>query len=292
MCFTFRTATTNDTNMAKSGKQAKKDHAAEGLAASANNEASLTATHLSALLEQHRAALTADFKSSFANLDTKLDQIQATVSGQGQRITDLESNAEEVNQRLELLEAMCTSLQGDNVQLKAKLSDLEGRSRRQNIRIVGLPESVEGNRPTAFFSQLLFDLFGEKTLSSIPELDRAHRSLAPKPGPKDRPRPVIIRFHRFQVKEQVIREARKRTDLEYNGHRLRFYDDYTADVLKQRAEYKDVMAELYKRGLRPSLLFPAKLRITLQNGEKKWVSSVSDATRFIDKPAGGSSTPP
>lgn len=61
--------------------------------------------------EQHTAALDADFKSSFASLDTKLDKIQAVASGQEQRIIDLESNAEEVSQGLEQLEASSCSLQ-------------------------------------------------------------------------------------------------------------------------------------------------------------------------------------
>ncbi len=157
--------------------------------------------------ERHRASLAADFKSSFASLETKLDKIQAVVSGQGQRITDLESNAEEVSQHLQQLEATCSAMQEDNKWLKSKLSALEGRIRRQNIRILGLPESVEGSRPTAFFSQPLLDVLGKQIFPSPQELDRAHHSLAPKPGPRDRPCPIIICFHRYQMKDLVMREA-------------------------------------------------------------------------------------
>ena len=236
---------------------------------------------ISDLLEQHRAAIAAEFKSSFASMDAKLDSIQAVVSSQGKRITDLEENAETVCGRLEQLEATCSSLQEDNKLLKAKLSDLEGRSRRQNVRIVGLPESFEGTRPTAFFSELLVEVFGDQVLPSLPELDRAHRTLAPKPGPHERPRSVVIRFHRYQTKDLIMKEARKQGELEYHGHKLRFYEDYSAEVVKQRAEYKRAMAELYQRGLRPSLLFPARLRITLQSGERKWLRSVSEASNYI-----------
>lgn len=267
--------------MSRSGKNAKKDSVAEGTAASASSAASIAVENISDLLERHRASLAADFKSSFASLESKLDKIQVEVAGQGRRISDLEANANQTSQHLQQLEATCSELQEDNKWLKSKLSDLEGRSRRQNIRIVGLPEALEGPRPTAFFSQLLVEVLGEQTLTSPPELDRAHRSLAPKPGPRDRPRPVIVRFHRYQMKDLVMREARKQGELDFRGHKLRFYEDYSTDVLKKRGEYKDVMAELYQRGLRPSLLFPAKLRITLQSGEKKWLTSVTEATDFI-----------
>lgn len=271
--------------MSKSTKSGKKDQSSESASAGANTAnvagGALTAAHVSDLLEELRAKISGDIKSSFDTLDTKLDKIQADVSGHGQRISDLESNAEDVSLRLEQLEATCATLQEDNKSLKSKLSDLEGRSRRQNLRIVGLPESVEGPRPTAFFSKLLVEVFGDQTLSSPPELDRAHRSLIPKPAPGERPRPVIIRFHRFQIKDLVMREARKLGTVEYRGHKLRFYEDYTAEVMKKRAEYKNVMAELYNRGLRPSLLFPAKLRVTLPGGEKRWLTSVSEAANFI-----------
>ena len=147
------------------------------------------------------------------------------VSGQGKRITDLEENAEAVCGRLDQLEATCSSLQEDNKSLKSKLSNLEGRSRRQNVRIVGLQESLEGARPTAAFSQLLVEVFGDQVLPSPPELDRAHHTLAPKPGPRERPHPVIIRFHRYQIKDLIVRESRKKGELEYHGHKLRFYKD-------------------------------------------------------------------
>ena len=196
-----------------------------------SSSASIIMPELSTLLEEHRKALSADFKSSFEALTTTLDGLHSTVTDHGQRISSLEENANEVDLCLQQLETACSTptLQHDNESLKAKLADLEGRSRRQNIRIIGLPESLEGSIPTTFFSQLLVDVFGMEVLSSPPELDRAHWSLAPKPATGHKPRPVIIRLHRFQVKHMLIREARRRGDL----HKIQLYDDYSPDVLKR-----------------------------------------------------------
>lgn len=246
-----------------------------------SSSASVTLADLSSLLDEQRKAISADFKSSFEALTTTLEGLHSTVTEHGQRISSLEDNSNEVDLRLQQLETACSTLQQDNVLLKAKVADLEGRSRRQNIRIIGLPESLEGPRPTVFFSELLVDVFGTEVLPSPPELDRAHRSLAPKPATGDKPRPVILRLHRFQVKDLLIREARRRGDLFYKEHKIRLYEDYSSDVLKQRAEYKSSMAELYKRGYKPALLFPAKLRISLPNGEKTWIKSVSEADKFV-----------
>ena len=242
---------------------------------------SISMAEISALLEEHRSALAADFKSSFESLSSKFDTLHAKVIDHGQRISSLEDTATDTDHRILQLEAACSAMQSANETLKAKVADLEGRSRRQNVRIIGLPENIEGTRPSAFFSQLLLDVFGSEVLGSLPELDRAHRSLAPKPAPGERPRPVIIRFHRFQTKDLVIREARKRGELLYNGHKIRLYEDYSPDLLKQRAEYKSCMADLYQRGYKPALLYPAKLRITLPNGERAWLRSVAEATKFV-----------
>lgn len=237
---------------------------------------------ISELLDQHRQVLAADFKTSFNQLESKFDQVCSTVDEHGQRLSSLELTSEDLSQRVSELENVCSSLRESNSKLTAKVVDLEGRSRRQNIRILGLAESIEGGRPTAFFSDLLCEVFGKETLPSPPEIDRAHRSLTAKPAPGQRPHPVILRLHRYQVKDLLIREARRRGKLDYHGQQVRVVEDYSPEVLSQRAEYREVMADLYKRGLKPSLLYPARLRITLPDGDKKWLRSTDEARRYID----------
>lgn len=255
----------------KSSKSVKKDDSA----------ANLTMEAISALLEQHREALACDFKTSFSTLETKFEQVRTAVEDHGQRLASLELASEDLGQRVSELENLCTGLSENNSKLMAKVIDLEGRSRRQNLRILGLAESTEGGRPTEFFSGLLCEIFGKETLPSPPEIDRAHRSLAARPAPGQRPRPVILRLHRYQIKDLLIREARRRGKLDYRGQQIRVVEDYSPEVVSQRAEYKDVMSELYNRGLKPSLLYPARLRITLPSGDKKWLRSADEAQKYI-----------
>lgn len=129
---------------------------------------------LTAMLEEHRAALSTEFRGAVSTLETKLDSIHSKVEDQEQRIISLDSNVNAVRQRIDTLEASYAALANDNAKLKAKAMNLEGRSRRNNVRIIGLPESIEGPRPTEFFSELLVEVLGGQVLLSPPELDRAH----------------------------------------------------------------------------------------------------------------------
>ena len=73
------------------------------------------------------------------------------------------------------VEAKLATVSEENAKLKAKLTDLEIRSHRNNIRVVGLPENIEGAQSTDFFSQLLMEVLGKHILDSAPELERAHQ---------------------------------------------------------------------------------------------------------------------
>ncbi|OON90578.1 MAG: hypothetical protein ATN33_02640 [Epulopiscium sp. Nele67-Bin001] len=103
-----------------------------------------------------------------------------------------------------------------------------------------------------------------------PELDQAHRVLVAKPQNRAGPELVIIRLHRYQVKDQIIRVAHKRHGKhQYGESTVHIFEDYTLEVLEQQAKYRDVMPKLYGLGVKPSLLYSARLQITLQNSARK-----------------------
>ena len=168
---------------AKGGKSGKKDDAI----------VSLTLEAITKLLEEQREALATEFKTSFSQLDSKLDQTRLAVEGHGQRVSSLELAAEDLSHRVMDLESIFLTLRDENARLKAKVTDLESQSRSQNIRILGLPDSIESGSPIEFFSKLLCEIFGNNTLPSPPEIDRAHRSLASKLAPGQWPWPVLCR---------------------------------------------------------------------------------------------------
>lgn len=237
---------------------------------------------LKATLEEHKTSLSAEFKASVERFEAKLDNIQSTINSHNQRITSLENAVTASSDEVQDLTAKLTAVVDDNAKLKAKLVDLEGRSRRNNVRVIGVPEDIEWPRPTAFFSQLLVDVFGAGTFVTAPELDRAHRTLTAKPASNARPRAVVLCFHNYQVRELVVRKARElRGKLKYKDAPIHIVEDYCPEVLEERSAYRGVMKDLYELGLKPQLRYPAKLFIMTDSGNRKRLSSPSDARNYI-----------
>ncbi|KAL3973665.1 KRAB domain-containing zinc finger protein [Sarotherodon galilaeus] len=250
--------------------------------AAASVPANVSKADITALLAEHRSALLVELKVSFFDdVNKKLDGLQKVSDNHGERLESFEESAETLDQRLAKVEDTCETLRVANEKLKAKLSDMESRNRRCNACLIGLEEGIEGPQPSKFFSQLLQDVFGRDIFPSPPELDRAHRISAPKPAPGGRPRPVIVCFHRYQNKELLIWEARRRNDLKYMDKPFRVYEDYNPEVVSQRREYRSVMSRLYEMGLKSSLLYPARLRIVKTDGVRLTFGSVAEAERFL-----------
>ncbi|KAJ3614956.1 hypothetical protein NHX12_018525 [Muraenolepis orangiensis] len=158
----------------------------------------------------------------------------------------------EIETAVETLRTQYTTLQN-------KVDDLEKRLRCLNLRIINIPEGSEKDRdPTKFVSDLLMKVIGADVLGSSPEIERAHRSLGPRPGDTDaaKPRAFIVKFLRFQEKEKVLRWARQHK-LHYQDSELRIYQDISADLAKRRAAFNGVKNSLYLKGICFRLIHPA-----------------------------------
>lgn len=216
----------------------------------------------------------------FNSLEATLSQLQTALSETTSRIADLESVKAEHESRISDLEASFQEILSANKALRAKLDDLEGRSRRQNIKIVGLPENVESGRPTEFVEKLIPNLLGVENFPAGIKVDRAHRT-GPLPPKGGRPRIMIARLHHYPVKEMILRLARQHSPLKYDGAHISFFPDFTAEVLSQRRAFDGVKRKLKEAGIRYGMLFPARLLVT-QGTTKKIFGSVSDAESFVN----------
>ncbi|CAM4611372.1 unnamed protein product [Leuciscus chuanchicus] len=177
-----------------------------------------------------------DMKEELCNLKQEVNQ---KLNG---LVTDLNATAEridEAEQRVADLEENTAELKevlGQSIQiqenLQERLLDLEARSRRNNIRIFGIPEGCEENNAQEFVESII------KTELSLGDLDlkiqRCHRALGPKPPTDAYPRSVVVFFLEYKTKELVLRSAWRKKEVNCNGKRIFFDQDYPPEIQQKR----------------------------------------------------------
>ncbi|KAL2083794.1 hypothetical protein ACEWY4_021567 [Coilia grayii] len=177
------------------------------------------------------------------------------------------------------IDLLSSELRSEIATLNAKCEDLEGHSRRTNIRLVGIPEGVEGPNLTEFVSGLLQDVL---KLDHKAIVDRAHRSLREKPKTGDPPRPFIIRIHYYQDRDRILRKAEELSPVVYQERRVWFFPDYTTAVAKKRAQFGEAKRLLRSiKEVKSRLVYPALLKITLPDGTLHKCEDPSVAEKFI-----------
>uniref|UniRef100_A0A6Q2ZP90 L1 transposable element RRM domain-containing protein n=1 Tax=Esox lucius TaxID=8010 RepID=A0A6Q2ZP90_ESOLU len=141
--------------------------------------------------------------------------------------------------------------------LEEKIADLEDRSRRDNVRIMNLPESVEAANLTTYITGSLPVWF--PSLSDVkPEIMRAHR-IGP-PNNSGRPRTVIMKMLRYTDRDSILRAFRK-SPIKVDGKDVRFAADYSAFTMNRRRSFMEVTNKSQKMGFQTFLLYPAQLKL-------------------------------
>lgn len=253
--------------------------------AAASNEAILAAITSHGTELTKVCTLVNELKKS---MEGRLDSIEACLSTlqtkhreAEHRLGDMDEALSAADSRISALETTCTELQAANGLLRAKVNDLEGRSRRLNIRIAGVKEGEEGGRPTDFVSRLIPDLLGKDNFAKPVKIDRAHRSLRPKPHANEPPRIIIARVHNDRDLFNIFRLCRQQAPLRYHGERVSIFPDYTAEVSSQRQAFNTVRKRLMDAGAKCSLRFPAKLQVA-HNDTVKVFHTPAEAERFAN----------
>ncbi|KAJ1115076.1 hypothetical protein NDU88_003304 [Pleurodeles waltl] len=110
-------------------------------------------------------------------MDLKITDLTTTSSSIRADIVGFKDTADALDQWLTAVEDQMAALPDQEAELRslqAKFTDLEDRSRQDNIRLFGILERKEGSDIKTFLQSLLPDLFGIE-FSPAPEFQRANR---------------------------------------------------------------------------------------------------------------------
>lgn len=139
----------------------------------------------------------------------------------------------------------------------ARLEDIENTLCRNNVRIVGFSEKVEGNNPVVFIENWLQSLLGAGVFTPQFAVERAQRLPCRPPPPGAPPRPFLLKCLNYKDSDIALQKARQLKELYWEGSKA----FSISRLLCGGAEtmYSDVKCRLRQHNIPYSTLYPVKV---------------------------------
>lgn len=200
-----------------------------------------------------------------------LDKIRGRLTESEMRISATKDLTTSHDRRIEALKSTVKTL-------VAKSDDAKNCLRRNNVKVLGLPEGSEGERPAEFAEAFFKDILELALVPPTYVVERAHHIPPGCCTPRAPPRPFLVRF--LNYRDRILSEARKHPNFKYENADIHFYPDFSADLQKKRKTFQDIRRSLREKGLPYSMLYPSCLRV-IYAGAAKFFDSPEEADSWF-----------
>ncbi len=169
---------------------------------------------------------TSTFKQLLENslvttIKAKMESMEEKIAKQDSIIFDLQSQLKQKSDETERLKKDFDDLTDDNSEMVRKLNDLEQYTRRNSVRLFGIPESTDKHENCDnIITNLARDKLGVNL--DVNEIDRSHRVGKKSNEPGKKPRPIIVKLATYRSRQKLIRNRRK-----LNGTGITIKEDLT-----------------------------------------------------------------
>lgn len=205
------------------------------------------------------------FNTNLQAVETRVEHIEQKMGEYAVTINDLVDSHEE--------------REGDTDWLKDKIADIEDRNRRNNLKIRGIPETVQQadlrSYATSLFKSLLPDLSDLEIT-----IDRIHRLPKPTYLSEHIPRDVILRLHFYHAKEQLMLIMRQKDQIPAQYQHLQFYADLSQYTLQKRKNLNTITKALRNHHITYRWGYPTKLTVT-KDGRTHLVNSLEKGLSLL-----------
>lgn len=161
--------------------------------------------------------------------------------------------------------------------LADKVDDLENSTRRNNLRVVGLPESVKPAELQNICEEIIPKALGihrKMVVERAHCIGAAHKS-------RRGPRQVITRYLIYNDKSLLLQKLRNKRDLCVYGQELHLFSDYSAKVSRRRKQFSKICSQLHQQQIKFTLAFPANFHLMAPNGKQYTFFDLENAEAFL-----------
>lgn len=147
---------------------------------------------------------------------------------------------------------------------------------------MGIREGAEGGNIIRFLTEFIPDVLGAENFDSPVIIDRAHRTLAPRPAVGERPRAILVHLHYYTDKLKILDLGKAKGRLMYKGAQVHIFPDMSPEVTRLRAAFNSVKRKLREANITYSLFYPVRLAITV-DGVRHSFDSPQAAEEFFNQ---------
>ncbi|KAJ1129904.1 hypothetical protein NDU88_008265 [Pleurodeles waltl] len=216
-------------------------------------------------------------------MDASITSLTLETKSMRSEIASFQSRVMGLEQRMGLVEAQATVSRDrdqDLLYLRCKLTDMEDRSQRDNIRLHGIPENEEGTDVQAFLSSTLPKLTS-LDFDPLIEFQRAHRIGPKRSDNSSRPRPIIECLLQHNQTRQILQAVHNHGPFRIDQHDIRITADYSKETNERRKTFLALRPRLRQLEIKYGLFDPAKMWIT-KNGVSKDFYNPEELRLFHD----------
>ena len=145
----------------------------------------------------------AEYRQSIIDLQTKVSDLQTQNEKLEGEIHELKCAEKKLSEKNKHLEKQTIQLQIELESRSDVLEDLQQYSRRNCLIVSGVPERGRHEKTDDLIKSVAAKA-GVQVQDQ--DIDRSHRLGAPKPG---RPRPIVVKFTRYNKRSELIKSRRK-----------------------------------------------------------------------------------
>lgn len=230
------------------------------LQAEMKKELSQVRTNLKEDIKIQLSKLTNEIKTQVNVGSTKIEEMTERVGAMEKKMAEKEKWDNGVRDAI-------IQLFNSQKSLQEKVMDLEGRSRRNNLRIYGIPENAEGTSMQRYVENMIMTKFGDSVDSGSEKslgIERAHRALGAQPLAGAPPRSTVVRFLKSTSKSRFSMQH-GRGQCTYKRSAFFFYHDYAENIQIKRRDYGPVKKVLKEKTIQFQTLL-TKMHIHFDSG--------------------------
>ena len=230
-------------------------------------EITYTTAQVKEMIAKNEETIMKFFKMTVERLETKIEKLQTENISMKHDIADLnkamafqnESFEEKTKKVDELLQDVKknsnnnTFLKTRNEELEDKVSDLEDRSRRNNLRFDGIIEE-EGESWEITESKVMNVIKQDLNIEENIKIERAHRSgrIYRQDNSKNDKRTIVIKFLNYKDKERVLHTYRK---VKLWESKIFVNEDFSRKTMLKRKELFQQAKELKASGVKVKVVY-------------------------------------